>query len=211
MANTSPTSSGPLVLVGPQTGLTVIPAQTPLTRLNYFDGKFLRAQDMQSEQRYLRSLVELSNRAGGSGVVHGFDVSLAEGDQLRLGPGLAIDPQGRVLMLPQAHTVSIEELIQRSREVLRLQQSNPVSADASFDVCKEVSNAPPTTAAAGRDWWLVTLSHAEALCGEEDVYGKLCEEACVTSTDRPFLLEGVAMRVVPLQLITPLATSTAVT
>jgi hypothetical protein len=210
MAITQLSPFAPLVLVGRQTGVTVIPAHTQLTRLNYFDGKFLRAQDLQSEQRYLRSLVELSNRAGGFGVVHGFDLSLAGGDQLRLSAGLAIDPQGRVLMLPQEHVVAIQELIERSREAMRLLKSGAVSTVGGFQMCEAVSEVPPPSAVAGRDWWLVTIAHAEALCGEEDVYSKLCEEACVTSTDRPYWLEGVVLRVTPLQLTTPLAQSTAV-
>jgi len=210
MANTRQLSAAPLVVVGRQTGVTIIPAQTQLTRLNYFDGKFLRAQDLQAEQRYLMNLVQLSNRAGGFGVVHGFDLNLAGGDQLRLGAGLAIDPQGRVLMLPQEHTVSIQELIDRSRESLRRMQAGAPSAVGGFEPCEQVSEAPASTPVPGRDWWLVTIAHAEALCGEEDVYGKLCEEACVTSTDRPYRLEGVVLRVTPLQLATPLAHSSAV-
>ena len=41
---------GPLVLVTSESGVTVIPQPTPLTRLNYFDGKFLRASDLKAEQ-----------------------------------------------------------------------------------------------------------------------------------------------------------------
>jgi hypothetical protein len=98
VSNTSTRAEGPLVLVGTERGITLIPRPTPLTRLNYFDGKFLRADDLTREQRYLRSLVELSNQAGGPGVVHGFDTTL--GDRrasLELRPGLAIDPAGPVL------------------------------------------------------------------------------------------------------------------
>ena len=84
--------SGPLVLVTQQNGVTVIPQPTPLTRLNYFDGKFLRASDLSAEQLYLRRLVDLSNQAGAPGVAHGFNLSLAaSGDILNLGPGLAVD------------------------------------------------------------------------------------------------------------------------
>ena len=63
------TAPAPLVLVGAGRGVSLIPQPTPLTRLNYFDGKFLRADDLAREQAYLRGLVHLSNRAGGSGVV----------------------------------------------------------------------------------------------------------------------------------------------
>ena len=100
--NTSNITKGPLVLVTQQNGVTVIPQPTPLTRLNYFDGKFLRASDLSAEQLYLRRLVDLSNQAGGPGVAYGYNLSLtACGDTLNLGPGLAIDPQGRVLLLPE--------------------------------------------------------------------------------------------------------------
>src|SRR5687767_15135460 len=83
-------------------GKAVIPNATPLTRLNYFDGKFLRADDLNTEQRYLRQLIAYSNQPGGPGVAYGFDVSRAGGDALRIGEGLAIDPPGRALFLPEA-------------------------------------------------------------------------------------------------------------
>ena len=53
-------ASQAMVLVSRQNGIVVIPS-TPLTRLNYFDGKFLRAQDLKLEQDYLRQLVRHSN------------------------------------------------------------------------------------------------------------------------------------------------------
>ena len=99
MATTKTSES--LVLVSKQSGIVIIPAATPLTRLNYFDGKFLRASDLKAEQDYLRQLVRQSNQAGGSGVAHGFDLTLGGGDTLNIAPGLAIDPDGRVLLLPQ--------------------------------------------------------------------------------------------------------------
>jgi hypothetical protein len=75
-----------IVLVGRESGLSIIPQPTPLTRLRFFDGKFLRAADLELEQRYHRELVAQSNRAGGSGVVHGLDCTLA-GDALTVGAG----------------------------------------------------------------------------------------------------------------------------
>ena len=38
-------STEPVVLLSKQTGVSVIPSNTLLTRLNYYDGKFLRAED----------------------------------------------------------------------------------------------------------------------------------------------------------------------
>jgi hypothetical protein len=200
----------PLVLVGSHNGVSVIPTPTPLTRLNYFDGKFLRADDLTAEQTYLRRLVELSNQAGGSGVAHGFNVSLGEGDTLDLGPGLAIDPAGRVLLLPTATTLNVQTLIDQSRQLPRLAAKTLAASAAAFADCTVVSGDSPTAVPRGADLYLITIGHAEALCGAEDVYGKLCEEACATSTDRPYRLEGLVVRAVPLTLHTPLATSQAV-
>ena len=198
-----------LVLVGKGNGLVIIPAKSPLTRLNYFDGKFLRASDLKSEQDYVRQLVRLSNQAGGSGVVHGFDLTLGGGDTLDLGPGLGINPDGRVLLLPQDVSIGIQELINKSQELQTFNKGKKGATDV-FGDCVMAGDAPPVNASHPNDLYLIVVSPAEALCGEEDVYGKLCEEACSTSTDRPFAIEGIIVRAIPLILRTPLPQSKVV-
>jgi hypothetical protein len=208
--NTTDMKKGSLVLVTQQNGVTVIPQPTPLTRLNYFDGKFLRASDLSTEQLYLRRLVDLSNQAGGLGVAYGYNLSLAAGgDTLNLGPGLAIDPQGRVLLLPQAFSIGVQELIDRSRQ-LKSPAAAPPGNNGKFADCTVVVETPPGGVVQAGNLYLITIGFAEALCGQEDVFGKLCEEACATSTDRPYLVEGVILRAIPLQLQTPLPTSAVV-
>jgi hypothetical protein len=203
-------STSSLVLVGNQNGVTVIPQPTPLTRLNYFDGKFLRASDLNAEQLYLRRLVDISNQAGGPGVVHGYNLSLAAGgDNLNLGPGLAIDPQGRILLLPEAFTIGVQTLIDKSRQ-LKIPPSSAPTGTGNFADCTVVTEIPSDNVVRAGDLYLITIGFAEALCGQEDVFGKLCEDACVTSTDRPYRVEGIILRAVPLQLQTPLPTSAVV-
>src|SRR4026208_1342015 len=124
-----------LVLATIQNGITVIPEATVLTRLNYFDGKFLRADDLRVEQQYLRRLVELSNQTDGPGVAHGFDLSLGTGDALNVGPGLAIDPSGGVLLLSQETNVNIQELIEHSRTASLLSSSQVKLKKGSFEEC----------------------------------------------------------------------------
>ena len=205
-----------IVLVNQQNGVTLIPAGTPLTRLNYFDGKFLRATDLQAEQEYLRNLVFLSNQAGGSGVAYGYDVVRGSGDSLTVGPGLAIDPMGRVLVLTQDVGVSIADLVTKSTAVsnaagLRKTPGLVLGRPEAFQDCEIVRETGTATPLPVRDLYLITIGHAEGLCGQEDVYGKLCEEACITSKDRPYRVEGVVIRAVPLTLKTPFASSGAVT
>ncbi len=199
-----------LVLVSQQNGVVLIPAATPLTRLNYFDGKFLRANDLKAEQDYLRQLVRQSNQAGGAGVAYGYDVTLGGGDTLEVGAGLAIDPQGRVLLLPRETTINIQELIDKSRALQSFLSASKVERDGSFELCELASETPPVNVLAASNLFVITISHAEALCGEEDVLGKLCEEACATSTDRPFVVEGLVVRAIPLVLRTLLPNSKAV-
>jgi hypothetical protein len=200
-----------LLVVGDTGGVTVVDRSTPLTRLNYFDGKFLRASDFNVEQSYLRQLVAISNQGLSAGVVYGYDTTLGSGDTIQIGPGLAIDPSGKVLLMQATVTQSIQALIDASRK------SAPALPDASgktgagvFNDCVEIAAPPPTTVIAVSDIYVIAICAAEALCGQADVYGKLCEEACVTSTDRPFRLDGIVIRAIPLQLVTPFPTSKAV-
>lgn len=202
----APAAAETVVLTRRENGVAEIPRPTPLTRLHYFDGKFLRADDLALEQDYLRRQVQLSNLAGGSGVVYGFDLELAAGgDALALGPGLAFDPAGRALLLPSGEVqLSIAELIAASSRLPAPTRRGRVPG--VFGDC-EIAAGEPAPGPRGADLYLITLGWAEALCGEEDVYGKVCAEACITSTDRPYFVEGVIVRAVPLHLATPLATS----
>ena len=78
---TTRTDPDTVVLMQQAAGIALIPKPTALTRLNYFDGKFLRAADLQAEQEYHRQLQQMATRAGGSGVVHGFDLQLLAGTE----------------------------------------------------------------------------------------------------------------------------------
>ena len=197
-----------MVLVNQQNGVSIIPQPTPLTRLHYFDGKYLKASDLTVEQTYLRRLVQISNQAGGSGVAYGYDLSRALGDSLHLAAGLAIDPQGRVLLLPQEFQIGVQDLIDKSlrRKVAVTKPKTP----GAFGDCAPSAAAPPDGAAVGAELYLISVCAAEALCGQEDVFGVLCEDACAKSTERPYSVEGILLRVTPLTLQAVLPASAAV-
>jgi hypothetical protein len=207
--------AGPQIFVGVESGLTVVAPGTPLTRLNYYDGKFLRAEDLDVEQAYFRSLTWLSNVAGGSGVVYGFDVEEGSGDTISLSPGLAIDPSGHVLLLPQSATFDVQTLIDDTERLRTLILARRGIGKGEFADCiaESVSTAPPptTTVVEGGAFYLVTIAPADALCGEDYVYGTLCEEACATSVQRPRRLDGIAVRAWPFTPRAPLPGSGAVT
>jgi len=210
MASPSSNTTLPLLLVGDVGGITVVDPSTPLRRLNYFDGKFLRADDFKVEQDYLRTLVALSNQGLGAGVVYGYDTTLGSGDTLQVGPGLAIDPGGRTLLLQATVTQGIEALIAASRRTAR-KVPDVSGKTGGFSDCVQVA-APSSTTVVSQtsDLYVIAICSAEALCGQEDVYGIACQDACVSSSDRPYRLEGVVLRAIPLQLVTPFPTSKAV-
>jgi hypothetical protein len=180
-------------------GIPLISPKSPLTRLNYFDGKFLRAADLFAEQAYHRKLVALSNRSEAPGVVYGLDATL-EGDAIRLGAGLAINADGQVLLLPDDRVVSIDLLLEASANAARKTAANGTGS-GEFDDC-ELVIAPPVTVTptGGATFYLLSVCPIEALCGEEDVFGRLCEEACVSSTERPFRIDGLTLRATALTL-----------
>ena len=200
--------SGPVVLTGVVPGYAIIPSPTPLTFLNYYDGKFLQASDLRQEQLAMQSMIELSNQAAGiPGPSYGFDITLGSGDTLTLGPGLATDQQGRVLYLPQSVDVAVSDLL-ASMQVPGGSGTASAAASgaadsataAAFQPCDLAASPPSATLVAGTDLYLVTLAAAEGLCGTDEVFGQLCEAACVTASDRPWRIEGILLGLVPLTL-----------
>lgn len=80
----------------------------PVRRVHYFFGQLLRPEDLEAEQDYHRSMRYLHNRLLGDGVVHGLDVTVGDGSTVVVSPGLAIDPCGRELVLPDQVSVDVK-------------------------------------------------------------------------------------------------------
>lgn len=196
----------PLELLGSNRGVSVIDPGTILTRLWYFDGKFLSASGFRLDQQYVRSLVALSNQANGTGVVHGLDARRGSGDQIDVDGGLALAPSGRVVYLPQQTSLSISQLIARSDGDTFDPAKAAAVGTADFRLCRPDEPVGPDQVTAAGEFWLLTAAAAEALCGEEERFGQLCESACATETDRSVAVEGVLFRVHRLALDLPTST-----
>ncbi|MET7971004.1 hypothetical protein [Micromonospora sp. NPDC005305] len=184
-----------IVFTGGPAGLTFVPTDTPLVGLNYFDGRFLRAADLNQERRAQRAYVEFANRAGGPGVVHGYDVSKRSDTRLGLSAGLAVDPQGRMLYLPEAVEADATALLTPAPD-------SPVveTPSVGFTSCARSVVATSGTVVGTTTLYLVCLSQAQQMCGETEVFGRLCADACVTPTDAPYLVDGVTLSLRPLVL-----------
>ena len=76
----------------------------PVKRMHYFDYQFLRARDFIDEQNYFLAMRRQHNRTLHSwGVTTGLEVSANSGaNTVTISPGLAIDSQGREIVLAAA-------------------------------------------------------------------------------------------------------------
>ncbi len=182
-----------------QDGVAFIEQASPLTRLHYFDGKFLKADALAQEQAYHRTQVRLSNLAGGWGVVHGLGIGLT-GDQLTVGGGLAITPAGHFVL-------AVGDVQARIADLLKVATASVTpGGNAEFGECAgKPAGGVQETAALGL--YEITVGPIEGLCGNEPVYGALCESACVSDSRHPWWREGLVLRLRPITLKLPVSTS----
>src|SRR4051794_18198366 len=72
---------------------------SPVKRLHYFDYQLLRARDFAEEQAYHREMLRRHNAGLHDwGVGRGLSITAA-GSGVRIEPGVAIDPDGGLLVL----------------------------------------------------------------------------------------------------------------
>lgn len=184
-------------------GLAFIEQASPLTRLHYFDGKFLKADALAQEQAYHRTQVQLSNLAGGWGVVHGLGLSL-QGDQLTVGGGLAITPAGHFVLTVGEVKATVTELLKLAAPSPAV--NAPLPGHAEFGDCQG-KPAGGVTETVGLGLYEITVGPVEGLCGNEAVYGALCESACVSDSRHPYWREGLVLRLRPITLKLPASAS----
>ena len=186
-----------LALAFQPTGFEEIPGSTILTRLNYYDGKFLRADDLRLEQNYLRRLAELGARAGGAGLVYGFDVfaRLRRPAHDRRRPRLRRRRDACSICPASFGSASRRSSTRRQGRRRGVRAARGTSGFADLHEPDDATTPAPTSGRRG-----VLPDHDRArreACGDEDVFGKLCDDACATSTDRAYLVEGVVVRARP--------------
>ncbi|MGY1679366.1 hypothetical protein [Geodermatophilus sp. SYSU D01176] len=192
----SPIGAGTVELRSSLGGRTFVPGATPLIGLNYYDGRALRADDLNLERRGQRRYVEYSNQAGGPGLLWGFEPSGAGGPVLGVSAGLGVAPKGQLLHLPAAVQVEVADLLPgRGAPPPAGQQ-----AATGFEPCVAEEGGPAAAVVPGTALYTICLAHATGLCGHAEVLGRLCDGGCVTAADRPYVVDGVTVLLRPLQL-----------
>ena len=124
------------------------PAVAPacLTRTRYFRGRVLTHDDFEREQQYLRDRDRrLALVLGGSGVVRGLHVRL-ESDAVVVGPGVAVDRRGEVLVVDRPFRAPLAASTCELRVVVRHVEHSDAplpslegTEDSVFVECAEVA------------------------------------------------------------------------
>ncbi|WP_250037744.1 hypothetical protein [Paractinoplanes maris] len=175
-------------------GRTFTPGTGGVVNLNYYDGRFLRADDLNLERDSQREYVELSNRTTASGVAFGFGVTGFGGGVLHLSAGLAKTPRGQILHLPDDVSAAITDLLGPAA------QGGPqTGGKAGFAECAAAPAAAPAAgvSVAGTALYEICLRPAATLTGTGEVFGRVCS-GCGTTTDSPYRADGVTLLLRPL-------------
>jgi septal ring factor EnvC (AmiA/AmiB activator) len=128
-------------------GVVVGSVDPRLSRTNYFDGQLLTASDLTRDQIYVDERILELGQTLGDGVAWGLDLTLEEERYLRVKPGLAIAPSGRVLQLS-------------NRDLLIDLQNSALIASLNRGLYRRVQ----------RGLYAVTLQFAQVIDGTAEVY-----------------------------------------
>jgi hypothetical protein len=107
---------------------------TAPARNKYFYGKLLDVMHFEMEQRYMNRKRWLLNRLGlGSGVLCGLEVVVAEDGQcLWIRPGVALDPLGREIIVPQPYCL---ENIRQPTDHNGRPDGDPIAGEGVVTIC----------------------------------------------------------------------------
>ncbi len=149
-----------------------------LSRTHYFDGQLLKASDLTRDQIYLDERLLEMGQVLGSGISQGLEVELIKNQLLRLHPGIAVAPSGRVLQL-SGKTLEID-----------LQDSGFI-ADLNQGLYRRFN----------RGLYAVALKYAEVVDGVAEAYP--ADLASRRSWQVSSYAEGVELTLIPLNIHLP--------
>jgi hypothetical protein len=195
------------VILTASNGLAHVYKDSPLAKLNFFDGRYLRADDLKREQRYHEMRSELVARAGGAGVIHGLGIPIPDlpGAPLTLEPGLGFNQLGQPVLLPGRVMFDLRKLMEATAAIDgQIASVAAAAGKANFAECYPAIE-PPTieVPSANEPVYIITIAPNSALCGLQDVYGQLCESACVQGTASNLIVSGTILRARPVNLVLP--------
>lgn len=83
----------------------------PFIKVVYYPGKLLHASDFECEQKFANEKLEFINRSFyGYGIIEGLGVKLGQNGAVVLEAGSAIDPQGRIIIVPSETILHVNDI-----------------------------------------------------------------------------------------------------
>lgn len=80
------------------------------TRTTYYKGKLLQAEDYNIEQQYIKDKLRLLASLGHeAGVIEGLELLKAGEDELLLKPGMAMDHEGNIIVVPEQRRLKLNK------------------------------------------------------------------------------------------------------
>lgn len=148
---------------------------SPFERNRYFYGKLLTVRDFETEQRYHNGKRSMLNRlVTGAGVVCGLGVTASDESTLMIGSGMALDYQGREIVVPEPVFRKLQML--EGQETLSGRQDAYLCLDYAEENVDPV-NATGALAGAERQFDLTREGYRLYLTGEAPAYRELLEAA----------------------------------
>lgn len=147
----------------------------PMERNRYYYGKLLTVRDFEVEQNYFRAKGQLNNRVTrGAGVVCGLGVSAADDATLLIESGMALDYQGREIV--------VEQPLVRKLQMLDGCDSLADRADAYLCLSYHEEQTEPVNAVGGeadnsRQFNMTRESYRLSLSAQPPEYRRLLEAA----------------------------------
>lgn len=152
-----------------------------LSRNKYFYGKLLTERELTLEQGYMNRKRWLINRLGlGSGVLCGLEVELsADGTCLLVHPGVAIDPLGREIIVPEPYRLAN---LRQPTDCHGKPSGGPIEGAATLYVCLcyHECNAEPVPV-------LVSDCDTRQACAANMVRERYCVRLCTEIAPQPGL------------------------
>lgn len=177
-----------------ETAYPDLAALDPYKRVNYVMGLVLGVDEFQQEELYLLEKHRLHNRAlHGYGTVCGLRVwwrDTAKGPEILVEPGVAVNPKGQVIRVPQTQCALLDDWLERNNAALAPSLGSPpakqrIYLNLCYHECKtdsvpipsgpcisvEDSSAPSRIA----DTFLLTLGFEPPNSDEEENMQRLME------------------------------------
>lgn len=162
---------------------------------NFFNGRILTAEDLNTEQDANRKQRNRLGRAIGDGIVYGLKVGVVEEQTLYVTPGLALNRLGQSLCIPE------EGLSDGKIKIPLVPKMESVTGTSNpfFDCTTKSESKDSVLSSTGEGIYILVMSPASEYEGRAPMVG-LNDDSSITSCGKKYFVEGIQFRLVKLDI-----------